>query len=39
MKEEQAKELISLIKELVDMTKGMHKELREIKVRVSEMSK
>ena len=35
---EQADKMIELLTELVDLSKGMHKELREIKVRTSEMS-
>lgn len=39
MTDEQAKQMIGLLKEIADLTKGMHKELREIKVRTTEMAK
>lgn len=39
MTDEQAKEMIEQLKIVVDYMKGLHKEMREVKVRVSEMSK
>ena len=39
MKEEQATKMIELLESIADLTKGMHKELREIKVRTTEMAK
>ena len=38
MEKEQADEMITLMKELVDYMKSMHKEMREVKVRISEMN-
>jgi hypothetical protein len=39
MNEENESKIIELLAELVDLSKGMHKELREIKVRITEMNK
>jgi len=37
MNEEQADKMIKIMEELLDYTKGLHKEMREVKVRISEM--
>lgn len=37
MNEEQAKRFIELNEEILDYLKGIHKEMREVKVRISEM--
>lgn len=39
MKEEQAERMIKLLEQSLDYMKSMHKEMREVKVRISEINK